>query len=272
MKKQILFFDIDGTLLNHKGSVNPSTKEALVKLRENGHLCFVCTGRTKCMVPKAIFELNFDGFVYGGGTSVEHEGRKIVDYVLPYELVVKGATILNKYKVSFLFEGTDFVYMEESAMEDPRTYFSVFVKSLGDIAKVIHDYHEVKASKITLLVSRDMSREEFLNMQEELSEEFDVIIHESMNSKVLTDGLIELMPKGYSKATGIHDVITHLEMGMETTIGIGDSNNDLEMFAYVETAVCMGNGTEKAKELADYVTTEIDQDGIYKAVEHLGLL
>lgn len=272
MKKQILFFDIDGTLLNHKGDVNPSTKEALKKLQENGHLCFVCTGRTRCMVPKVIHQLKFDGFVYGGGTSVEYKGKNIVDFELPYELVVKAATMLNKHKVSYLFEGSSYVYLEESATADPRTYFSVFVKSLGETAKVIKDYHEVRASKITMLVSRDMSKEEFLNMRDELSEDFDVIIHESMNSKVLTDGLIELMPKGYSKATGIHDAITHLQMGMETTIGIGDSNNDLEMLAYVETAICMGNGTEKAKELADYVTTEIDQDGIYKAMEHLGLL
>ena len=64
--KKILFFDIDGTLLTpYPFTVPESTKDALNKAHENGHLLFVNTGRTKAMMPPEIAELPFDGYVYG---------------------------------------------------------------------------------------------------------------------------------------------------------------------------------------------------------------
>ena len=59
--KKILFFDIDGTLLTpHPFKVPESTKLALTKAHENGHLLFINTGRTKAMMPPEIADLPFD--------------------------------------------------------------------------------------------------------------------------------------------------------------------------------------------------------------------
>lgn len=63
--KKILFFDIDGTLLtSHPFKVPESTSRALTKAHENGHLLFINTGRTKVMMPSALSELHFDGYIY----------------------------------------------------------------------------------------------------------------------------------------------------------------------------------------------------------------
>lgn len=62
--KKILFFDIDGTLLTpHPFKVPESTSRALTKAHENGHLLFINTGRTKVMMPSALSELHFDGYM-----------------------------------------------------------------------------------------------------------------------------------------------------------------------------------------------------------------
>ena len=69
--KKILFFDIDGTLLtSHPFKVPESTSHALTKAHENGHLLFINTGRTKVMMPSALSELHFDGYIYGCGTHI----------------------------------------------------------------------------------------------------------------------------------------------------------------------------------------------------------
>ena len=47
-------------------------------------------------------------------------------------------------------------------------------------------------------------------------------------------------------------------------MAIGDERNDLSMFEFAGTAVCMGNGSPVAKEHAD---TSNDEDGINKAFE-----
>ena len=55
-------------------------------------------------------------------------------------------------------------------------------------------------------------------------------------------------------------------------MAFGDGGNDLTMFGVVGTAIAMGNGNEDVKEQADYVTDDVDRDGIYNACVRLGLL
>ena len=43
----IVFTDIDGTLYDYEGRMPESTREALRKLKENGHLVYFVTGRSK---------------------------------------------------------------------------------------------------------------------------------------------------------------------------------------------------------------------------------
>ena len=48
--------------------------------------------------------------------------------------------------------------------------------------------------------------------------------------------------------------------------------NDMEMIRECGIGIVMGNGDERLKAYADYVTADIDQDGVYQALEHYGLL
>lgn len=58
MDKKIIFFDIDGTLIDEKTDIIPdSTKEALKKAKENGHLIFINTGRPISEINTRIKEL-----------------------------------------------------------------------------------------------------------------------------------------------------------------------------------------------------------------------
>ncbi len=50
MEKKVLFFDIDGTLVDFDGKLSDQTKEALYKVKASGHKIVICTGRTKCQI------------------------------------------------------------------------------------------------------------------------------------------------------------------------------------------------------------------------------
>ena len=58
----------------------------------------------------------------------------------------------------------------------------------------------------------------------------------------------------------------------EETIAFGDAENDLEMLKFAGIGVAMGNGEEQVKAQADYVTADVDDDGIAKALRHFGLI
>ena len=58
----------------------------------------------------------------------------------------------------------------------------------------------------------------------------------------------------------------------EDTIAIGDGGNDVSMLGYAGIGIAMGNATDEVKAHADYVTTSVDEDGIYNALKHFNLI
>ena len=59
---------------------------------------------------------------------------------------------------------------------------------------------------------------------------------------------------------------------MVDAIAFGVGGNDVAMVHFVGLGVAMGNACDAAKAAADYVTADIDKDGIAKALQHFGLL
>jgi hydroxymethylpyrimidine pyrophosphatase-like HAD family hydrolase len=48
--------------------------------------------------------------------------------------------------------------------------------------------------------------------------------------------------------------------------------NDIDMIRFARHSIAMGNATEKIKEEAEFVTTDLDKDGIYNGLKHYGLI
>ncbi len=267
--KKIIFFDIDGTLINENKEVSYSTEKALKRLKEVGHQIFVCTGRTKCMLPKVVTDLAFDGYVYGGGTALEYENMLLKQMELSYEQILYLLELLKKYNISYVCEGHDNVYIERVCLDDDRYYYRNFIRTLGDVCIGFDDYREIKASKITCLLPSDMTEEHKKDFVKALEKDYEAIFHEKTDNGIMTDGLVEILPKGCTKGTGIEEMADRLGIGLEHTVGVGDSNNDIEMLEVVDTAICMGNGSIRAKALADFITKDVNEDGIHYAMKTL---
>jgi hydroxymethylpyrimidine pyrophosphatase-like HAD family hydrolase len=85
----------------------------------------------------------------------------------------------------------------------------------------------------------------------------------------------EFTQVGHTKATALDTVRSALEQrnGLTyQTMALGDSGNDIPMLRAADIGICMGNGTDAAKDAADYVTSAITDDGLYHAFEHFGLI
>ena len=80
------------------------------------------------------------------------------------------------------------------------------------------------------------------------------------------------IPASGGKATGIAKVLEHYGIDKSETMAFGDGQNDVDMFSAVGTAVAMGNACRAAKEAADYITDNVDEDGIWNALKHFGVL
>ena len=86
------------------------------------------------------------------------------------------------------------------------------------------------------------------------------------------DMWLDCMAKDVNKGHAVKVIQDSLGIKPEETMAFGDQLNDVEMLKHVQHGIAMGNGTKAAKEAADYITAPLHEDGIYKGLEHFGLI
>ena len=78
--------------------------------------------------------------------------------------------------------------------------------------------------------------------------------------------------KGSHKATGMQKILEHFDLNQSQSVAFGDSLNDGEMLGCANVGVAMGNRRDELKAVADYVTADVTEDGIYKGLKKLELI
>lgn len=259
--KRAVFFDIDGTLWDEHSFIPQSTQEAIQRLRENGHLAFICSGRTKGFIrDEKLLSLGFHGIVAGCGTYIECDGNVLYYHRLDNQIVKQSLDVLKKYRMSAILEGKERLYLDSTEFEG-NPYVRKLKEELKDSVLPISGNEENwEISKFSASAVDDS----YLLAAQELKEHFDCLVH-GMHA-------IEFVPTGFSKASGIQKTCEFLNIPLENTYAFGDSVNDLDMLSYVAHGVAMGNGTENAKQAADYVTSTLHEDGILRGLEYYGLI
>ena len=257
-KRKILFFDIDETLISHKTFTIPeSTKNALKKAKENGHLIFINTGRTKSLIGDDIKELGFDGYVCGCGTYIEVNDEVLYANRVNKERYTDILDSLRKYELNAVLEGEEEIYISENAEYD-------FL--LSNLRKQNYPikFYDLENMTFNKMFIRYNDNKYIDNFCEDTKDIFDYIDHGR--------GTRELIPKGHSKGSGIDFVINHFKIDREDTFAFGDSNNDIPMLENVKNSIVMGNGNPDLFEKATFVTKHIDEDGIEHAMKHFKII
>ena len=263
MKKKIIFFDIDGTLIVEDKQVIPkSTLKSLKKARENGHLLFINTGRSYCSIPEQISELDFDGYICGCGTHIHFKNESIFEKKIKQEKCFEIAKKLREYNVNGIFEGKDFVYFDnnKSLTKEIIDIKNMFINQGINVSKNWDD-KDLNFSKFVIWIDEKSNKKDF----------FDYIL-EDFESIDRGNNFFEIVPKGHTKATGIEFIQNHLNIELNDCLAIGDSSNDLPMFNYVPNSILMGNGNPSLYEKVAFVTKDIEDDGIEHALKYFNIV
>lgn len=78
--------------------------------------------------------------------------------------------------------------------------------------------------------------------------------------------------KGVDKASGAERVAQYYGLKMEEVMAFGDGGNDISIVQAAGVGVAMDNACDELKAVADYVTTSVDDDGVYNALKHFELI
>lgn len=253
--KKIVFFDIDGTLLDHDKNLPSSTKDALTELKKNGVFVAIATGRAPFMFENLREELDIDSFVSFNGQYVVFENEVI------YENPLKEVELERLLRQSEA-NGHPLIFMNEKTMKASVQHHSYIEESLGSL-KFTHpemdtDFYINRKIYQALLFCKDGKEQEYVNPH------FDFIRWHPFS--------VDILPAGGSKAEGILKMVERLGFKMEDVYAFGDGLNDLEMLRAVGTGVAMGNGVKEAKEQADMITRDVSEDGIWHALKELKLI
>lgn len=277
---KIIFLDVDGTLIDYEAKLPASAAQAVNQARANGHKVYICTGCSKAEIEQRnLCEL--DGMIGGNGAYVEDHGHVVMHQGLSKEDVKHIVDWCNERHLGFYLEANSGMYCNDYMLEQgPETMIKYAQGKGADLTKAkesskkfmdgfIHlqgeDLYRDDVNKISFILSR---YQDHLDSQKE----FPHLIANTWGGKGEVALYGDLGPTGITKRHAIEVLLDYLGADQKDTISFGDAKIDLSMFECCDYNVAMGNGGKEIKEAADYITTDVNDDGIYNAFCYLNLI
>lgn len=254
----LIFFDIDGTLIDETHLMSESTKEAIQRARANGHICMINTGRSLKLVGEDITgQTEFDGLALGCGTMLIYRGKVLMQRTFDEEASRRIIDGLRRHHIDAVLEGS-----ENNFNDSTENIFSKeFEKFISRFDKQNYGSYEDAVGHFDKFYAYAENREYMDAFRAEFEKELDFVDREK--------DYFEIMPKGCSKASAIEFMAEYLNISMNQTVAIGDCSNDAPMIERAHIGIAMGNATEDIKQMADFITTDVDKDGIANALKWL---
>ena len=262
MKKSIIFFDIDGTILTSSYSVPVSASAAISKARQNGHICIINTGRPYSHIEPIVKEIGFDGFICSCGQHILLDGESKF-YTAPSSALCREIVQrVRSCQLDVIFEGNTGIWFDYS--RPFRREIQATLSHFSNRGFRVDENIDTKNFCFDKFCVFTNPNSDFSAFSSWISPYFSIIDR--------GNDLYELVLRGCSKETGIQFVANYFELSTEDCFAIGDSTNDLSMFCSVGHSIAMGNAPASVKEVAEYVTRPITQDGLAHALYHYGLV
>ena len=277
MNHKLIFIDIDGTLFDHKKDDIPeSAKEAILNAKSKGHKIFLSTGRPYADIDKEILDLPLDGMIVSCGAVVYVENKPIYCKTYPQKELINLIQLMLVNNIGFSLDGIHKNYLSEEAFiclsglmfknnEDSELSRAMMAKNN------CFPFEEMKEEDL-----KEVVKISIFTKNKELCEKLFQKIPDSLTGFMYKNNHLDLYNgeisiKGITKATGLKQITSYLNKAIEDTVVIGDSLNDLDILQAAGLSICMGNGADECKKVADFTTKDISDDGLAYALKHFNL-
>lgn len=249
------FFDLDGTLLSHSTyEISESTRTALRMLQEKEIQVVLATGRHLIEIEEMPGnDICFDGYILlNGHLCLDKEKKVVYKHPICEE---------DCKKLAELFEKKEFPV---TIIEKERQYNNFnndyVIESLAQFSTPIPEISSYDGADVYMAVTYQAEKE---------------MLQEYLPNCAFTqwhDYGYDVNAKGGGKTKGIQEYIAYHDLKREEIMAFGDAQNDIEMLQFAQIGVAMGNAADHVKKHADYVTKHVDEDGIYHALKHFGII
>ena len=265
-RKNLLFSDMDGTLLLSDCTVSEAMKTGIKRMTENGHKLILTSGRP---LPSILERLINFGFNFPNTYIISNNGAVIYDVdnekllfeeKVSSEVISKVEDICNYHGVHVhSYTDKEIVgYEDDDELKFYRTRIHMPFIQTDSISK----YLKKGAYKIQIISLDNKEKLDAVkeDIMDALSSEVDIFFS---NTKYL-----EILPKGVSKGSGILFLENYLSYPHSHTYAAGDENNDIPMITAAAHGIAMANASESVKKSAEIVTTrDNNHDGLLEIID-----
>ncbi len=256
--KKAVFFDIDGTLVSFKThAMSEKTYETLRRLKENGHLLFIATGRGKDGL-ECLKNFPFDGYITLNGQYCFTGDHKVIyeNFIRREELHILVKYLQERpFPCGFTMENTKVFNYRDERVDAVHAITHNDNHPAGDISNIENE----KIYQVMAFINEEEEKELLKKLT-------------NCTSARWYPTFCDFSPIGGTKVKGIDCFLDYFQMELKDTVAFGDGGNDRQMLEHVQTAVVMGNAADDLKQIADHVTDSVDEEGITKACVSLGLI
>lgn len=258
---QLIATDLDGTLLRSNESVSQRTREALAAAAAAGAAHIVVTGRAVPWTRHILDDLGYQGLaVCGQGAQVYDAGehRLLTAVTLDRQLAAVALAKIEA-EVGPLYLAASRAGLEGEVLVGPgyALHGSLPTAPLTDVS----DLWAAPLNKIYIQHPRMTS--------DELAESARQAAGGFVTVAMAGEGIVELLPLGLTKATGLSLAARRLGLKSADTIAFGDMPNDIPMLTWSAHGVAMANAHPTLKAIATEVTSSNEEDGIAEVLERL---
>lgn len=256
--KALVFFDLDGTLLDSHSKISIENRQLILALKQNSILPIIASGRSPKEIKQITEGTGIDSYVSLNGQFNVVENTIISKHIIPtkriHEIMQFSKTLNhalacyteNKYAASYVNNSMKRLYQLDHA-------------PLPQISSSFY-----KENEIYMLYLFSENPETDTLYRKKFAEIFTFFRDSPYSMAVVLNGA--------SKKTGIQQIIEKLALNNLPTYAFGDGNNDIGMFDVVDTAIAMENASDYVKGQADFVTKSNVNGGIRFGLEQFNLI
>ncbi|MFJ9211358.1 HAD family hydrolase [Streptomyces sp. NPDC102264] len=254
--------DLDGTLLREDGTVSGRTREALAAVTAAGAAHIVVTGRAVPWTRHILDDLGYEGLaVCGQGAQVYHAGEHKLLTSLTLDRQLAGLALAKiEGEVGPLALAASRDGLDGDVLVGPG--YRVQEGPLP--AVLVDDPAELWSAPLNKVYIQHPELDD-----DALAQAARATVGSLVDVVMAGPGVVEILPLGLSKATGLSLAARRLGIKAADTIAFGDMPNDIPMFGWARHGVAMANAHEELKAVADEVTASNEDDGIALVLEKL---
>jgi Cof subfamily protein (haloacid dehalogenase superfamily) len=257
--------DLDHTVLDSNRRVPEAVRAAIRRVRKAGAIVVLASGRSPSAMRTVVRELGPDtefAICYGGawigdvGIRDGDSRPRFEEHRVPVDVAHDAVAAARARGLDIGWYVDETVYLAR-----PSRFFTRELASTGEASQYA-DFAGLPAPhKLLAVRHRTQDTAILKDMIDELRGKCDATF--------IFDWLVELWPRGVSKATGLVEFCRALGIGLDRVAAIGDSENDLDMIREVGLGIAMGNAIPAVKDAARWTTLSHDEAGVAAAVERL---